>query len=59
MATPITPRAGYAFKHKTTGALALMLYLGTGDSINNYEEITEEEYKRILAEQESREDIPD
>jgi hypothetical protein len=52
MAAPITPRTGYAFRHKTTGALALMLFMGTGDSLANYEEITEAEYRRILAEQE-------
>lgn len=50
MATPITPNTGYAFRHKVTGALALMLFIGNGDSIDNYEEITEAEYRRILAE---------
>jgi hypothetical protein len=52
MSTPITPNTGYAFRHKETGALALVLYLGTGDSLGNYEEITEEEYKRTLTERE-------
>lgn len=46
-----TPKNGYAFKHKTTGNVSLVLFLGTGDSIDNYEEITEEEYKKILYEQ--------
>ena len=50
MATPITPSTGYAFRHKDTGNIGLMLFLGTGDSLGNYEEITEEEYNRILAE---------
>lgn len=53
MATPITPSTGYAFRHKATGALALMLFMGTGDNLGNYEEITEAEYRRILAEQEA------
>lgn len=50
MATPITPKAGYAFKHKQTGDLVHTLFLGTSDSLDNYEEITEEEYDRIQAE---------
>jgi hypothetical protein len=57
MATPITPSTGYAFRHKTTGALALMLFLGYGDNLANYEEITEAEYKRIIAEQEAHDPI--
>ena len=44
-----TPKKGYAFKHKTTGNVSLMLFLGTGDSIDNYEEISEEEYQTILS----------
>lgn len=57
MRTPITPIKGYAFRHKETGALALMLYLGTGDDIDNYEEITEVEYRRILSEQEMMSEV--
>jgi hypothetical protein len=52
MAQPITPISGYAFKHRDTGELSLMLFLGTGDSIYNYEEISREEYERILRNQE-------
>lgn len=52
MKTPITPKNGFAFKHKEGGdSLPLMLFLGTGDSIDNYDEITEEEYQKILDEQ--------
>lgn len=47
MATPITPKNGYAFKHKETGKACLMLFIGTGDRIENYDEITEEEYNEI------------
>ena len=56
MATPITPLTGYAFRNKETGALALMLFLGYGDSIANYEEISEAEYRRILEEQHREEE---
>ncbi len=52
-----TPKNGYAFKHKTTGNVSLMLFLGTGDSIDNYEEITEEEYQKILDEQKQSNDV--
>ena len=52
MAVPTKPITGYAFKHRETGALALILFLGTGDSIYNYEEISREEYERILRNQE-------
>ena len=40
------PKYGYGFKHKETG----VLFLGTGDSLANYEEVSEEEYNRIVAE---------
>lgn len=42
-----TPKNGYAFRHKITGELSLMLFLGTGDSLDNYEEISKEEYETI------------
>ena len=45
-----TPKNGYAFRHKQTGEPAFAVSLGEWDSIENYEEITEEEYKRILKE---------
>lgn len=52
MATPIEPKNGYAFKHKETGAAYLMLFLGSWDSLDNYEEISEEEYLKISKEAE-------
>jgi hypothetical protein len=51
MTTPITPKNGYAFKHKTTCDISLMLFLGTGDSIDNYDEISDEEYHKIMGHQ--------
>ena len=48
----VTPKNGYAFKHKQTGNVALAIFLGEWDSIDNYEEIAEEEYQRILKEKE-------
>lgn len=47
-----TPKNGYAFKHKQTGNVALAIFLGEWDSLDNYEEITEEEYRRLLKEKE-------
>ena len=47
MATPITPNMGYAFKNKNTNAVALMLFLGSGDSVDNYEEISKEYYEEL------------
>ena len=44
------PKYGYGFKHKETGALSLVLFLGTGDSLANYEVVSDEEYNRIVAE---------
>lgn len=59
MAQPITPISGYAFKHRDTGALSLMLFLGTGDSIDNYVEITKQEYEEIKRLEESQsEEMP-
>lgn len=54
--TPTTPKNGYAFKHKETGVPYLMLFLGYWDSLDNYEEITEEEYQKILDEQSENEE---
>lgn len=48
----VTPKNGYAFRHKKTGNVALAIFLGEWDSVDNYEEITEEEYQRILKEKE-------
>lgn len=48
----VTPKNGYAFRHKQTGNVALAIFLGEWDSLDNYEEITEEEYQKILEEQE-------
>lgn len=42
------PEHGYAFRHKETKRLSLMLFLGTGDSLDNYEEISKAEYEAIL-----------
>lgn len=49
-----TPKYGYAFRHKQTGKAVLAVSLGVWDSIDNYEEITEEEYKITLEEQRKR-----
>ena len=46
----VTPKNGYAFKHKQTGNVALAIFLGEWDSLDNYEEITAEEYQKILDE---------
>lgn len=43
----ITPKIGYAFQRKETGNLSLKLFLGTGDSLDNYEEISKAEYDAI------------
>ena len=55
MREPTTPKNGYGFKNKITGETSLMLFIGTGDSIDNYDEISEEEYNSILL---SKEEIP-
>lgn len=49
-----TPKNGYAFRHKQTGEPAFAVFLGEWDSLDNYEEITEEEYKITLEEQRKR-----
>ena len=48
MSRGITPKIGYAFRHKETGNIYLMLFLGTGDSLDNYEEISKAEYEAII-----------
>jgi hypothetical protein len=53
MTEGIKPKHGYAFKHKRTGALSLMLFLGTGDSLDNYEEISKAEYTAERARQDA------
>lgn len=45
MTEPKIPVNGYAFKPKTGGEPLLMLFLGDWDSIDNYEEISREEYE--------------
>lgn len=57
MTTPIEPKNGFAFKHKETGETSLMLFLGSWDSIENYEEINEEEYQAILDEKNDMEEM--
>ena len=54
MSKGIKPENGYAFKHKETGNPSFMLFLGTGDSRDNYEEISEAEYRQIMAEAEAK-----
>ena len=59
--TITVPEKGHAFKHKETGEVYLALFIGTGDSIKNYDEITKEEYDEIqilLAEKQKREMFP-
>ena len=59
MAVPTKPITGYAFKHRETGALSLILFLGTGDSIENYVEITKQEYDELKRLEESQlEEMP-
>ena len=59
MTLPTKPIKGYAFKHRETGALSLILFLGTGDSINNYVEITKQEYDELKRLEESQlEEMP-
>lgn len=52
----IYPKKGFAFVRKDGESYpCLALTLGSGDSIVNYQEITEEEYNEILARQENAE----
>ena len=47
----MTKPTNYAFRRKGTNEYpVLVLFLGTGDSIDNYDDITKEEYDRIVAE---------
>ena len=45
---PIFPSEGHILKHKERDEYARILYLGAGASIDDYTEITEEEYKSFL-----------
>ena len=56
MRKPIYPKEKYAFVRKGENTPILVLYLGSYDSIDNYEEITEEEYNALL---ERDEEVPD
>ena len=49
----LKPTTGYALVHKTNKTLppAFIIYLGIGDNANNYDEITEEEYAKIILQQ--------
>lgn len=48
------PENGYIFRHKiNTDTFARVLYLADGESLDDWEEITEAEYEVIIAEQES------
>jgi hypothetical protein len=47
----VKPKNLYAFKHKETGEVYLMLFLGDWDSLDNYEEISKAEYEEILKSQ--------
>jgi hypothetical protein len=50
------PKAGYIFRHKTnTDAFARELYLAEGESLDEWEEITEAEYEAIQKEADERE----
>ena len=44
----IYPKEKYAFVRKGENTPILALYLGSHDSIDNYDEITQEEYEAIL-----------
>lgn len=47
------PKDGYIFQHKTnTDAFSRELYLAEGESLDDWKEITEEEYNAIQAEME-------
>lgn len=46
------PKKGYRFKHKENDdSYPLVLFLGEGESLDDYEQITEAEYQRIRAEE--------
>lgn len=49
------PQDGYIFRHKTnTEAFSRELYLAEGESITDWEEITEAEYEAIQREAEEK-----
>lgn len=49
------PQNGYIFKHKTNeNAFARELYLAEGESLSDWEEITEAEYEAIQREAEEK-----
>ena len=52
----IYPKEKFAFVRKGENIPILALYLGSHDSIDNYDEITEEEYNALL---ERNEEVPD
>lgn len=44
------PKEGYIFQHKENKEIfARMLFLAEGESLDDYEQITEAEYQAILA----------
>lgn len=46
---PIYPAEGYVFQHKEKlDEFACVLYLGQGVSLDDYKEITEEEYEQAM-----------
>lgn len=46
---PIYSKEGYVFQHKERAdEFARVLYLGEGVSLDDYKEITEEEYEELL-----------
>ena len=50
------PKEGYRFKYKTCeGSYPLVLFLAEGESLDDYEQITEAEYEAIQTEQEAAE----
>ena len=49
------PKDGYIFRHKTnTDAFSRELYLAEGESLADWEEVTEAEYSAYMAEQEEK-----
>jgi hypothetical protein len=49
------PKDGYIFRHKTnTDAFSRELYLAEGESLSDWEEVTEAEYEAIQKEAEEK-----
>ena len=49
------PKEGYIFRHRTnTDMFSRELYLAEGESLDNWEEITEAEFEAIQAETEAK-----